>query len=670
MGSVFGRAMVAAGAVVVLVLGSAVGAAAKPGPPVLAFSPAPFDYGQVAAGQAALHTFTLANTGGRGTGRLRVRLAGAAAFTITGDSCRRLRPGNTCTVTVQFAPTSTGTVTATLIAASKHKKRARTTDALTGSEGLGAAPGNIYWADDGKVNAAGLDGSNPQTLATGDNPIGVAVDSSHLYWASSFGNTINEAGLDGSNPQTLVSGQGAAGLAVDGSHIYWSIEFSGPTTLGTIWAAGLDGSNPHMIVTGQSDPYGVAVYGGHVYWASAGTGVAGAGSIWEAGLDGSNPHAIVTGQNDPLGVAAVGSQLYWTDSAGNVAGAGSVWEAGLDGSSPRAIVTGQNGPLGVAADGSHLYWADVLDQAIEQANPDGSSPHAIVTGLGDPRLMAVTPPPAALAFTPSPFDYGQVGTGQTASPQTFTLANTGGQATGTLTATLTGSAAFTVTGDTCTGISLAAGGTCTVTVRFAPASIATDTATLTAASANPAVTATDALTGTGVRPRFLYWTDQMGGESGTINAIPLTGAGAPTTLVTGQPSPAGVAVDASHIYWATAATRVTTAAIEEAPLTGGHPTALVHTGLESPAGVAVDASHIYWADFGSGTVSERPLTGGITITLYSSRLAAPTGVAVDSGHVYWANSGNGTINETPLTGGPVTTLVREQLSPVGVAVSP
>jgi hypothetical protein len=155
--------------------------------------------------------------------------------------------------------------------------------------------------------------------------------------------------------------------------------------------------------------------------------------------------------------------------------------------------------------------------------------------------MAVTPPPAALAFTPSRFDFGQVGTGQTASPQTFTLANTGGQATGALTDTLTGAAAFTITGDTCTGISLPAGGTCTVTVRFAPASIAGDTATLIAASANPAVTATDALTGTGVRPRFLYWTDQIGTGSGTISVIPLTGVGTPTTLVTGQ-SPAGVAV--------------------------------------------------------------------------------------------------------------------------------
>jgi hypothetical protein len=272
-------------------------------------------------------------------------------------------------------------------------------------------------------------------------------------------------------------------------NIYWADAGDG-----TVNSAALDGSNPQAIVNGQDDPIGVAVNNGHLYWASSSSG-----TINEAGLDGSSPHAIVTGQDMPLGIAAVGSHLYWTNNAQNMAGAGSVWAAGLDGTSAHAIVTGQNAPLGVAADGSHLFWANVLDQAIEQAKPDGSSPHAIVTGLGDLKLMAVTPPPAALAFTPSPFDFGQVGTGQTSSPQTFTLANTGGQATGALTDTLTGAAAFTVTGDTCTGISLVAG-TCTVAVRFAPASIATDTATLTAVSANPAVTATAALTGTGVRP--------------------------------------------------------------------------------------------------------------------------------------------------------------------------
>jgi hypothetical protein len=60
MRSVFSRAVVVAGAVV-MALGSAAGAAAaKPRPAVLTFSPAPFNYGQVAAGGAASQTFTLA----------------------------------------------------------------------------------------------------------------------------------------------------------------------------------------------------------------------------------------------------------------------------------------------------------------------------------------------------------------------------------------------------------------------------------------------------------------------------------------------------------------------------------------------------------------------------------------------------------------------------------
>jgi hypothetical protein len=195
-----------------------------------------------------------------------------------------------------------------------------------------------------------------------------------------------------------------------------------------------------------------------------------------------------------------------------------------------------------------VYWTNELGGTVNEANLDGTDPRSIVTtGANQPLMMAVAPPAApALSFTPAPFDYGQVGTGQAVS-QTFTLANSGGTATGALTDRLTGAAAFTITGDTCTGASLAAGGTCTVTVRFAPASMATGAATLTAASVNPAVTATDDLTATGVaHPRFLYWTDQFGTDQGTIKEIPLTGTGTPTTLVTGQLSPAGIAVDASH----------------------------------------------------------------------------------------------------------------------------
>ena len=42
----------------------------------------------------------------------------------------------------------------------------------------------------------------------------MAVDASYLYWVNRGDNTVHLANLDGSNPQTLGSGQGAWGLAV------------------------------------------------------------------------------------------------------------------------------------------------------------------------------------------------------------------------------------------------------------------------------------------------------------------------------------------------------------------------------------------------------------------------------------------------------------------------
>ena len=43
------------------------------------------------------------------------------------------------------------------------------------SEATGPFPGQIYWSDGDSVWAAGLDGSNPQALATGQSAWGLAV---------------------------------------------------------------------------------------------------------------------------------------------------------------------------------------------------------------------------------------------------------------------------------------------------------------------------------------------------------------------------------------------------------------------------------------------------------------------------------------------------------------
>ncbi len=247
----------------VAVLAGAGTASASPRAASLAFTPAPYNYGQVPAGKAASRTFTLANTGGTATGKLRVRLTGPTAFTMTGDTCRNtLKPGKTCTVTVRFAPTSAASLNATLTAAGK-KHGATATDALTGSGGgLGQSlGGHVYWTVPGAINQANLDGTSPQVAVPGRNsPTGVAVDPSHVYWTDT----------------------------VDG--------------LGTIWEANLDGTATHVISDGQYSPAGVAVGASHIYWADA--GVAGSpGAIWEANLDGTDPQVIVPGQNSPFGVA-------------------------------------------------------------------------------------------------------------------------------------------------------------------------------------------------------------------------------------------------------------------------------------------------------------------------------------------------------------------------------
>jgi sugar lactone lactonase YvrE len=83
------------------------------------------------------------------------------------------------------------------------------------------------------------------------------VDISHLYWADMLTGTINEANLDGSNNHAIVTGQGTpTGVAVDSSHLYWA---NGVSNTGTINKANLDGTGVTTLATGQQTPRGVAV---------------------------------------------------------------------------------------------------------------------------------------------------------------------------------------------------------------------------------------------------------------------------------------------------------------------------------------------------------------------------------------------------------------------------
>ena len=279
------------------------------------FSPSPYDFGPVGPGQSAVKTFTLTTQAGRppascGCGCPVPLPSALPAIPAARPGCV---PAGRARITVRFAPSEAGRVTATLTAASKGGPRhaATASDVLTGGQALGTAPGQIYWVSTDEIWAANLDGSGPHAIVTGQiGAEGIAVNSSHLYWADAADGTIWEANLDGSSPHTILTSQrGQVGLAVTSSNIYWANDGGGADRAGTIWVASLDGSSPHAIVTGQTLPSGVAADASHVYWADEGDETAGNGTIIEANPDGSSPHAIVTGQTTPSGVAVDASHL-------------------------------------------------------------------------------------------------------------------------------------------------------------------------------------------------------------------------------------------------------------------------------------------------------------------------------------------------------------------------
>lgn len=86
----------------------------------------------------------------------------------------------------------------------------------------------------------------------------------------------------------------------------------------------------------------------------------------------------------------------------------------------------------------------------------------------DAKIPDAAPPPAALSLSPLTADFGSVTIGMTSDTKTFTVMNTGGSSTGSISTQIMGSAAanFSIETNGCT--TLAAGANCTITVSFSP----------------------------------------------------------------------------------------------------------------------------------------------------------------------------------------------------------
>ena len=169
----------------------------------------------------------------------------------------------------------------------------------------------------------------------------------------------------------------------------------------------------------------------------------------------------------------------------------------------------------------------------------------------------------------------------------------------------------------------------------------------------------------------VYWTEQTGASSGTINSANLDGTSV-TELTSILSVPMGIAVDAtgSNLYWTNARGRIQRANLDGSGIQN------VMSDLPGPMDIAVARGIVYWTQFdataGVGNVGIVHPTAGQRIARYiSTGSDTPGSLVIGGGKVYWTEmtgERGGAINSANADGTNVTELASILAMPMGIAV--
>jgi hypothetical protein len=139
----------------------------------------------------------------------------------------------------------------------------------------------------------------------------------------------------------------------------------------------------------------------------------------------------------------------------------------------------------------------------------------------------------------------------------------------------------------------------------------------------------------------VYWTNQPATScQGSIGRANLDGSLVSQTFITGADMPNGVAVNATHIYWANTGPCLNSIARASLDGTSVDQAFIAGTdGPSGPSGIALDDSYLYWANlFDYDSIGTADLAGSNVDESFIPTAGQPCAVAVDADHVYWADS--------------------------------
>ena len=347
------------------------------------------------------------------------------------------------------------------------------------------ASGNVYTA-----NLAGdsvtkiAPGAAPAQwgTATGGGPRGIVVDGGgNVYTANFTGDSVTKIAPDGTTTQSFAAtGPGPFAIATDGSgHLY-----TANLTDGTVSKIAPDGAvtQPWATLPAGSNPMGIGVdSAGNVYTANSGSNtvskITPAGAVSQCGTTGGVPMGLAVDGEGNVFTANYGGDTITKISAG----CGTTTEAwattGTQGSGPGSIAVDSGG---------NVFAANVFRSTVTRVTPDGTATQAWATlpAQSQPQGIAIdadgnvftanyvadnvskiTPPLGTVTVGSGAFGDVKVGATGTA---TVTATNSGEAPVKPTEITATG-AGVSVSGGTCAvGTRIPSGRTCTVEVSWKP----------------------------------------------------------------------------------------------------------------------------------------------------------------------------------------------------------